>query len=179
VYLYSSLLFVYFWIMCFLSHVRHYNCICLYTLCCVCNWPCSCWLGTQIIKNWIEKCDISLYYSCVYLFWLFVLSSLHLVYSIHVSGLCIGRCVFVVFYSVYVFVESLFWMNVLFDLYIVGENPCTWHLLLNYSKLNYDKWFYSRKILSLNKLVSWSFYVFIISKSLRSAILKINQTKEK
>jgi hypothetical protein len=40
--------------MCFLSHVRHCNCICLYTLCCVCNWPCSCWLGTQIIKNWIE-----------------------------------------------------------------------------------------------------------------------------
>jgi hypothetical protein len=54
VYLYSSFLFVYFWIVCFLSHVRYCNCICLYTLCCVCNWPCSCWLGAQIIKNWIQ-----------------------------------------------------------------------------------------------------------------------------
>jgi hypothetical protein len=24
------------------------------TLCCVCNWPCSCWLGTYVIKYWIE-----------------------------------------------------------------------------------------------------------------------------
>jgi hypothetical protein len=23
------------------------------TLCCVCNWRCSCWLGTLIINNWI------------------------------------------------------------------------------------------------------------------------------
>jgi hypothetical protein len=24
------------------------------TLCCVCNWPCSCWIGPLIIQNWIE-----------------------------------------------------------------------------------------------------------------------------
>jgi hypothetical protein len=28
--------------------------LCISAQGCVCNWPCSCWLGTQIIKNWAE-----------------------------------------------------------------------------------------------------------------------------
>jgi hypothetical protein len=32
----------------------HFILLPICTLCCVCNWRCSCWLGTLIIKNWIE-----------------------------------------------------------------------------------------------------------------------------
>jgi hypothetical protein len=43
-----------------LFNFRPDHCPLLFVWCCLCNWPCGCWLGTLINYNWIELSRIEL-----------------------------------------------------------------------------------------------------------------------